>query len=55
MSNAKDPATTACFGKEKAAPKGAFYKLIDRDMNGNEVQMSTFEGKVLIAVNVASY
>lgn len=55
MSSAKDPATKACFGKEKAAPKGEFYKLIDRDMNGNEVQMSTFEGKVLIAVNVASY
>jgi len=54
LGKAQDLATKAFFGKEKAVLKDAFYKLIDRDMNGNEVQMSKFEGKVLIAVNVAS-
>jgi len=54
LGKAQDLATKAFFGKEKAVLKDAFYKLIDRDMSGNEVPMSKFEGKVLIAVNVAS-
>lgn len=34
--------------------KNAFYDLVDRDMNGNEVKMDTFRGNVLCVVNVAS-
>ena len=54
LGKAQDLATKDFSGKEKAVLNGAFYKLIDRDMSSNEVPMSKFEGKVLIAVNVAS-
>ena len=54
LGKAQDVAKKDFFGKEKAVLNDAFYKLIDRDMSGNEVPMSKFEGKVLIAVNVAS-
>ena len=54
LGKAQDLATKAFFGKEKAVLKDAFYKLIDHNMSSNEVPMSKFEGKVLIAVNIAS-
>ena len=31
-----------------------FYDLSDKDIKGNTVSMSTFQGKVLVLVNVAS-
>jgi glutathione peroxidase-family protein len=34
--------------------KSAFYDLVDRDMDGNEVKMDKFKGVVLCVVNVAS-
>jgi len=30
------------------------YDLVDKDMDGEEVPMSTFKGDVLLIVNVAS-
>lgn len=34
--------------------KSAFYDLVDRDMDGNEVKMDKFKGDVLCVINVAS-
>lgn len=42
------------FGKEATVIKSHFYKLVDRDVDGKEISMSKFAGKVLLAVNVAS-
>ena len=51
---ALDLATSTIFGEEKAVTKTHFYDLVDRDINGNEVKLSKFKGKVLLVVNVAS-
>lgn len=50
----QDVTTRVIFGKEKTVMKKAFYELIDRDMNGKEVSMSSFQNKVLLVTNVAS-
>lgn len=42
------------FGKEAVTLKESFYELIDRDMNGKEVPMSSFQDNVLLLINVAS-
>ena len=42
------------FGEETITMKESFYELLDKDMNGKEVQMSSFKGNVLLVVNVAS-
>lgn len=42
------------YGKETPTTKEAFYDLVDRDMEGNEVKMSSFKGSVLCITNVAS-
>jgi len=51
---AQDALTRGMYGSEKPPVKALFYDLIDRDMNGNEVKMSKFEGNVLCLVNIAS-
>ena len=50
----QDGVTRAVFGKEKVTSIHNFYDLIDRNMAGEEVSMSSFKGKVLLLVNVAS-
>ena len=32
----------------------SFYEIVEKDINGNEVDFSQFKGKVVYAVNVAS-
>lgn len=54
MKRLQDGFTRAVFGKERSVTKTSFYELVDRDMNGKEVPMSTFAGKVLLVTNVAS-
>lgn len=54
MKRLQDGFTRAVFGKEKNVTKTSFYELVDRDMGGKEVPMSTFAGKVLLVTNVAS-
>lgn len=47
--SAQDYKTVVHKNKEKH-----FYDLFDRDIYGREVQMSQFDGKVVVVVNVAS-
>jgi len=42
------------YGKDAGTVKAAFTELIDRNMSGEEVPMSSFKGSVLCIVNVAS-
>jgi len=44
----------ARYGSNLSVMKDHFYSLIDRDMDGEEVSMSTFKGDVLLLANVAS-
>jgi len=44
----------ARYGSNFSVMKDHFYSLIDRDMDGKEVSMSTFKGDVLLLANVAS-
>ncbi len=44
----------ARYGSNLSVMKDHFYSLIDRDMDGKEVSMSTFKGDVLLLANVAS-
>ena len=37
-----------------SSDKTSFYDIVDKDMQGNEVKMSSFKGDVLCVVNVAS-
>ena len=46
--------TRAIFGAENVTTTSNFYELVDKDMNGQEVSMSTFRTHVLVLVNVAS-
>jgi len=54
LAKAQDSMTNFMYGKEVGTVKNLFYDLVDKDMKGNDVKMSTFEGSVLCAVNVAS-
>jgi len=51
---AQDALTTVMHGIEPKSTKVSFLDCVDRDMLGNEVNMSSFKGSVLIVVNVAS-
>ena len=51
---AQDAISRAMFGKEKVTSAQSFYDLFDKSMAGEEVSMASFEGKVLLLVNVAS-
>jgi len=42
------------FNRPLQTMPGSFYDVIDRDMDGNQVHMSSFKGSVLCIVNVAS-
>ena len=53
LGKAQDAVTRAMFGAELTTEKTLFYQLVDKDMNGNEVSMKSFEGNVLCIVNVA--
>ena len=50
----KDGLSKTIFGRENVTTKESFYELVDRNMNGEEVSMSSFKGDVLLIVNVAS-
>ena len=54
MKRMQDGLTKVIFGKEKNVLKASFYELIDKDMHGKEVPMSSFAGNVLLVTNVAS-
>ena len=49
-----DITTNLFFGKETANAANHFYDLMDRNMDGNDVNMNTYKGSVLCVVNVAS-
>lgn len=51
----QDIGSRAIFGKEKITKISSFYEIIDKDMSGDEVSMSTFKGYPLCIVNVASF
>ena len=42
------------YGTEVVTSKESFYDLVDKNMKGEDVPMSTFKGEVLLVVNVAS-
>ena len=42
------------YGTEKVTLKRSFYELVDKNMKGEDVPMSSFKGEVLLVVNVAS-
>ena len=50
----QDAVTRAVFGVETACKKAHFYELVDRNMKGEQVLMSTFKGSILCVVNIAS-
>jgi len=50
----QDASTRAIFGKETLSKSKAFYDVIDQDMDGKDVEMSSFKNNVLLFVNVAS-
>lgn len=54
LASIQDAGTRLVFGKEAGTEKNAFYDLVDRDMDGNEVKMEAFKGDVLCVINVAS-
>ncbi|KAL7533103.1 hypothetical protein ACHAXR_005047 [Thalassiosira sp. AJA248-18] len=54
LASIQDAGTRLVFGKEAGTDKNAFYDLVDRDMDGNEVKMEAFKGDVLCVINVAS-
>lgn len=50
----QDASTRMIFGSEQETHKESFYDIVDKDMDGNEVKMSSFKGDVVCCVNVAS-
>lgn len=54
MGGIQDASTRAIFGKETLSKSKAFYDVIDQDMDGKDVEMSSFKNNVLLFVNVAS-
>jgi hypothetical protein len=54
LNMAQDALTTVMHGIEPNCTRVSFLDCVDRDMLGNEINMSSFKGSVLIVVNVAS-
>ena len=54
LGKAQDTLTRGMYGAEKVPGKEAFYELVDRNMNSNEIKMSKFQGNILCLVNIAS-
>jgi hypothetical protein len=52
FAKAQDATTRLMYGAEKHVTATSFYDCVDRNMDGNEVPMSTFKGNVVIVVNV---
>lgn len=50
----QDASTRLIYGKEQVTKKMNFHELVDKNMAGEEVKMSSFAGDVLLLVNVAS-
>jgi hypothetical protein len=50
----QDKLTTAMHGTEKVTSVESFYQIIDKNMEGETVKMSSFKDNVLLVVNVAS-
>lgn len=50
----QDTVTRALYGVENQTSKMSFYSCADKNMQGEEVKMSSFKGDVLLLVNVAS-
>lgn len=52
-----DYCAEACarYTDTKITTYNSFYDIVERDMNGNEIKFSNFEGKVVYLVNTASY
>jgi len=54
LTMAQDTLTRTVYGVEPLSSKASFLQCIDRDMQGNAIEMSSFLGSVLVVVNVAS-
>jgi hypothetical protein len=54
LAKAQDGVHRIIFGTEVPTEIDAFFKIVDKDMKGNDVPMSSFQGSVLAVVNVAS-
>lgn len=50
----QDTVTRCAYGAEGKCVKAFFYELVDKNMSGQEVPMSTYKGNVVLMVNVAS-
>jgi len=50
----QDVGTRTIYGTEKICTITSLFDIVDKNMSGNQVQMSDFKEMVLIAVNVAS-
>ena len=50
----QDGVSRCLFGREKVTSVQNFYDLVDKNMAGEQVSMSSFKGEVLLLVNVAS-
>ena len=50
----QDGVSRAMLGEEKVASVQTFYNLVDKNMAGEQVSMSSFKGEVLLFVNIAS-
>lgn len=50
----QDSLTRCVYGKEMITPIDSFYEIVDRNMEKEEVPMSSFKDEVLLVVNVAS-
>jgi hypothetical protein len=55
LKGAQDGLNRMLFGKDATSAKTVFYDLVDRlILSKEEVSMSTYQGNVVIVVNVAS-
>lgn len=50
----QDGLTKALYGREMVTLVQSLYDLVDKNMKGEEMKMSSFKNSVLLVVNVAS-
>ena len=50
----QDTITKAMYGTEKGPIAASLYECVDKRIDGSDVNMSDYQGKVLLVVNVAS-
>ena len=53
LGKAQDAFTNVLFGAEVPTVTNLFYDISDKDINGEDVSMRSFQGNVLCVVNVA--